>query len=142
METKDLPVFKCTEKDRIRLFNEAVQRHPSSCPADAWVVVDGKGVCNEGFVVPYAIFDEEFLAKSPQFRLCWAADYFERMKVKQEETDFSHRFSQFEEKAVEKEKLLKEGEERIFVTSRYMETRELRSFIDDFSIYETNASGK
>ena len=76
METKDLPIFDCSEEERKMLFLRAVEQHPYSCPGEAWVVVDKKGCCEEGFVAWYATFDEKFLKLNPQFRLCWAADYF------------------------------------------------------------------
>jgi len=74
MEAKDLPVFECSIEERKHLFDKAVERHPCSCPSDAWVIVNSEGVCEEGFLAPYATFDEEFLKKNPQFQLCWAQD--------------------------------------------------------------------
>ena len=60
----------------------------------------------------------------------------------EKESSFSDRFLYFEKRAIAADGLLKEGEARVFVTSRFMETRELYGFITDFLIYETNADGK
>jgi len=80
ISVNDLPLYECSEEERILLFQKAGRQHPYSRPANAWVVVNGEGKCVEGFVSPTAEYNKESLKEDFLFRLGWAADLYEELE--------------------------------------------------------------
>ena len=87
LEVHELPMFECTKAEKERIFKEALEMNPTSCPADAYVVVDSQGKPVDGFISSAAYYEKSFLEKNPRFVLCWAADCFEEFGIKVEEEE-------------------------------------------------------
>ena len=82
LEVYELPMFECSKEERERIFREALEMNPTSCPEESYLVVDSQGKAVDGFVPPAAYYEKSFLEENPRFVLCWAADCFEEFNIK------------------------------------------------------------